>query len=130
MWRPPSVCGEISARTQGVYHYFLLTQHPDCLGFNSSWFFICTSPFDIYYLCWELAVKVAAVKKKITEKRIKWFGHVKKRDEGHVLRRMLDAPVQRKRRRGRQKTRWEDSFKMESVALKEEDVLDRRKRKI
>ena len=32
-----------------------------------------------------------------------------------------------KRRRGRQKTRWKDSCKrdMESVWLKEEDVLDR-----
>ena len=40
---------------------------------------------------------------------------------------MLDAPVQGKRRRGRQTTRWKDSCKrdMESVGLKEEDVLDR-----
>ena len=33
-------------------------------------------------------------------------GHVKRREEGHVLIRMLDAPVQGKRRRGRQTTRW------------------------
>ena len=33
-------------------------------------------------------------------------GHVKRRDRGHVLRRMLDAPVPGKRRRGRQTTRW------------------------
>ena len=33
-------------------------------------------------------------------------GHVKRREEGHVLRRMLDAPVPGKRQRGRQKTRW------------------------
>ena len=32
-------------------------------------------------------------------------GHVKRRDEGHVLR-MLDAPVPGKRRRGRQTARW------------------------
>ena len=31
-------------------------------------------------------------------------GHVKRREEGHVLRRMLDAPVPGKRRRGRQTT--------------------------
>ena len=32
-------------------------------------------------------------------------GHVKRREEGHVLRRMLDAPVRGKRWRGRQTTR-------------------------
>ena len=67
--------------------------------------------------------------KKITEKRLKWYGHVKRRGEGHVLRRMLDTPVPGKRRRGRQKTRWKDSCKrdMGSVGLKAEDVLDRTK---
>ena len=49
------------------------------------------------------SVKVALT--KITEKRIKWYGHVKRKDKGHVLRRMLDAPVPEKRRIGRQKTR-------------------------
>ena len=57
------------------------------------------------------SVKVAPVKKKITEKRLKWYGRVKRRDEGHVLRRMLASPVPGKRRRGRQKTRWKDSCK-------------------
>ena len=41
------------------------------------------------------------------------YGHAMRRDEGHVLRRMLDAPVPGKRRRGRQKTRWNDSCKRE-----------------
>ena len=39
------------------------------------------------------SVIVAPVRKKITEKRVKWYRHVKRREEGHVLRRMLDAPV-------------------------------------
>ena len=66
-----------------------------------------------------------------SEKRLKWYGRVKRRDEGPVLRRMLDAPVPGKRRRGRQETRWKDSCKryMESVWLKMEDALDRTKRK-
>ncbi len=53
---------------------------------------------------------MAPVTKKITEKRLKWYGHVKGRDEGHVLRRMLDAPVPGKRM-GRQKTRCKDACK-------------------
>ena len=56
---------------------------------------------------------------------------VKRRDEWHVLRRMIDAhaPVPRKRQRGIQKIRWKDSCKryMERVGLKEEDALDRTK---
>ena len=52
------------------------------------------------------SVKVSTVKKKITEKRLKWYGVVKRRDEGFVLRRMLDAPVPGKRWRGGQTTRW------------------------
>ena len=39
------------------------------------------------------SVKVALVTKKITEKRLKWYRNVKRRDEGHMLRRMSDAPV-------------------------------------
>ena len=54
-------------------------------------------------------------------------GHVKRREEGHMIRRMLAAPVPGKRRRGRQKTRWEDSCKTESLGLKEEDALGRTK---
>ena len=52
-----------------------------------------------------------------------------RRDEGHMLRRMLDAPVPGKRARGRHNTRWKDSCKrdMESVGLKEDDELDRAK---
>ena len=69
-------------------------------------------------------LQVAPVTKKITEKRLKLYGHVKRRDEWHVLRRMVDAPVPGKRRRGRQETRWKDSRKrdMESVELKVQDV--------
>ena len=46
-------------------------------------------------------------------------------------RRMADPTGQRKRRKGRQKTRWKESCErdMESVELKEEDVLDRTKSK-
>ena len=54
---------------------------------------------------------------------------IKRENEGRVLGRMLDAPVPGKRQRGKQKIRWKDSCKrdMESVGLKEEDVLDRTK---
>ena len=39
------------------------------------------------------SVKVAPVTTKMREKRLKWYRHVKRREEEHVIRRMLDAPV-------------------------------------
>ena len=67
------------------------------------------------------SVKVAPVTTKVTEKRLEWYRHVKRMDVGHMLRRMLDAPVPGKRRRGRQRARWKDSCKRdrESVGLKQ-----------
>ena len=54
----------------------------------------------------------------------------KRREEGQVLRRMLDAPVPGKRRRGREKPMLKASCKrnMESEGLKVGDVLDSTKR--
>ena len=73
-----------------------------------------------------VSVKVAPVTKNIPEKRLKWYGHLKRRNEGHVLRIMLDGPVclRGQTRGGRQKTRWKDSSKryMESGGLKQEDA--------
>ena len=61
------------------------------------------------------------VTKKITEERLKWYGHFKRRGKGQMLRIMLDAPVPGKGLRGIWKTTWKDSCKrdMESVGLKE-----------
>ena len=63
----------------------------------------------------------------ITEKMCR---HFKRMRDGHMLRRMLDAPVPGKRQRGRRKTRWKDSCKryMESTGLKVGGVFDRTKR--
>ena len=62
-------------------------------------------------------VKGEPVTHKITETRLKWYGHVKRWDGGHVLRRMLDAPVPGKRRRGRQKTGGKTNVKCELEVL-------------
>ena len=34
--------------------------------------------------------------KKITEKRLKWYGHVRRMNEEHIVRRMLDVDIQGK----------------------------------
>ena len=48
--------------------------------------------------------------KKITEKRQKWYGHVMRTKEEHIVRRMLDVDVPGKRR-GRPNLRWTDAWK-------------------
>ena len=40
--------------------------------------------------------------KKITETRLKWYGHVMRMKEEHIVRKMLDVDIPGKRRRGRQ----------------------------
>ena len=47
--------------------------------------------------------------KKITKRRLNWFGHVMRRDEEYIQRKVLRADIPRKRKRGRPKTRWKDA---------------------
>ena len=56
---------------------------------------------------------------------MKWNPHVRRREEGYVLR-MADAPIPGNGRRGKQKTRWKDSYgrNMESAELNVDDVTD------
>ena len=62
--------------------------------------------------------KVAPVANKSTEKRVKWYEHVKERDEWQVLRRMVDATVPRKRRRGRLESRWTNVCKRDMESMR------------
>ena len=54
-------------------------------------------------------------------------GHVLRRDDGHVLREVLEFEVKRKRKRGRPKKMQNTQVEKESksVSLKKEDALDR-----
>ena len=48
----------------------------------------------------ETAVQMAKVN------GVRWYGHVLRRDEGHVLRKALESEVRGKRKRGRPKKTW------------------------
>ena len=37
--------------------------------------------------------RVAQAYKKLTEKRLKWYGHVRRMKEEHIVRRMLDVNI-------------------------------------
>ena len=45
--------------------------------------------------------RVVQASTKITEKRLKWYGHVRRMKEDHIVRRMLDVDIPWERRRGR-----------------------------
>ena len=63
---------------------------------------------------------VVQASKKITEKRLKWYGHVSRMKEEHIVRIMLDVDIPGKRRRERPTLRWKDAYKrdMTEVGLK------------
>ena len=73
-------------------------------------------------------VKVERSGMKIREGRLRWYGHVMRRDQEHVGRKMMEMELLGKRRRGRPKRRFVDVVKedMGEVGAKETDVEDRK----
>ena len=61
------------------------------------------------------------------EARMRWYGHVLRKDDGYIGRRMLRMELPGKRKRGRPKRRLVDVVKedMAEVEVKEEDADDR-----
>ena len=49
--------------------------------------------------------------KKVQESRLKWYGHVLRREDEYVGKRVMVIEMPGKRRRGRPKRRWLDNIK-------------------
>ena len=66
---------------------------------------------------------VACITDKVREARLRWFGHVQRREEEDCVRRILEADVHGQRSRGRQRKRWIDvvKYNMEDLRL---DLMD------
>ena len=60
---------------------------------------------------------------------VHWYGHVLRREDGHVLRRALDFEVDGQRKKGRPKRMWKRQVEEESmkVGLRRKDALCRSK---
>ena len=73
-------------------------------------------------------VKVEWLGMKMREGRLRWYGHVMRRDQEYVRRKMMKMELLAKRRRGRPKRRFVDVIKedMGEVGAKETDVEDRK----
>ncbi|XP_063863902.1 uncharacterized protein LOC135102550 [Scylla paramamosain] len=71
--------------------------------------------------------KVTEVTKKVQERRMRWFGHIKRREEGYVGRRILDMEMEGRRRRDRPKKRLKDRIgeELKKRGLSGEEVGDR-----
>ena len=72
-------------------------------------------------------VKVERLRMKMREDRLRWYGHVMRRDQEYVGRKMMEMELPEKRKRGRPKRRFLDVVKedMAEVGAKETDVEDR-----
>ena len=71
-------------------------------------------------------VKVGQIR-KVRESRLRWYGHVKRREDAYVGRRVLEMELPGKRKVGRPKRRFMDAVKegMKEVGVNEGDVHDR-----
>ena len=72
-------------------------------------------------------VKVEWLGMKMREGRLRWYGHVMRRDQEYVGRKMMEMELSGRRRRGRPKRRFLDVVKedMGEVGAKETDIEDR-----
>ena len=73
--------------------------------------------------------KIAKLRDKLWNARLRWYGHVKRREEHCVGKTMMEMAVPDRRKKGRPRRRWMDLAKedMERVGAKEGDEVDREK---
>ena len=73
-------------------------------------------------------VKVKRLEMKMRESRLRWYGHVMRRDQEYVGRKMVEMELPGKRKRGRSKRTFVDVVKenMGEVCAKEMDFKDRK----
>ena len=73
-------------------------------------------------------VKVEWLGMKMREGRLRWYGHVMRRDQEYVGRKMMEMELPGKRRRGRPKRRFLDVVKedMREVGVQEMDIKAKR----
>ena len=73
-------------------------------------------------------LKVAPIEDKLRENRLRWYGHIQRREETHATKKVLNMAVQGKRSRGRPELRWVYVINqgMKKLNLKTDDAMDRK----
>ena len=71
-------------------------------------------------------LSVCQLERKLRETRLRWYGHVKRRNEEYVGQKVMELRVG-KRKRGRPKRRWKDCIveDMRAVEINKEEAADR-----
>ena len=71
--------------------------------------------------------EIAKLGDKLRNARLRWYGHVRRREEDYVGKRMMEMAVPGRRKRGRPRRRWMDLVRenMERVGAREGDEVDR-----
>ena len=71
--------------------------------------------------------KIAKLGDKLRNAKLRWYGHVKRREEGYMGKKMIKMAVPSRRKRERPKRRWMDLARedLEKVGAKKGDVIDR-----
>ena len=72
-------------------------------------------------------IKIERLGMKMREGRLRWYGHVMRRDQEYIGRRVIEMELPGKRKRGRPKRRFLDVVKedMEKVGVWEMDIENR-----
>ena len=76
--------------------------------------------------------KIVKLGDKLRNARLRWYGHVKRREEDNVRKKMMEMVVPGRRKRGRPRRWWMDLVRkdMERVGAREGDEVDRVKWRI
>ena len=71
--------------------------------------------------------KVREISDKIQESRLRWYGHIMRRDEQYVGKRVMEMNIPGRRKRGRPRRRWMDCIKddLREKRLTGDEVWDR-----
>ena len=72
---------------------------------------------------------VVTIKDSIIQRRLRWYGHVIRRDISSQIREVMEHETPRKRKKGRPRILWEECLKkdLERYGLRREDAYDRAK---
>ena len=72
-------------------------------------------------------LKVGVLSQKIKESRLRWYGHVERREEDYVGKRVLRMEIPGRRKRGWPRRRWMGNIRADMLerGLQREDTQDR-----
>ena len=71
---------------------------------------------------------VDCITEVIRKSKLRWFGHLVRREDEEPIKKAWITPVEGRRSRGRQRVRWKDGIaaELERMGVTEEDAMDRK----